>query len=63
MSILYEEYLKDHEAPEDAQYYTCGPPMMSKALVKMLTELGWKRMVFIWMTLGDDEDFLAYCRD
>ncbi len=38
--MLYEEYLKDHEAPEDAQYYTCGPPMMTKALIKMLTELG-----------------------
>ncbi|MCP4460173.1 MAG: NADH:ubiquinone reductase (Na(+)-transporting) subunit F, partial [Cytophagales bacterium] len=41
--VLYREYLREHEAPEDVQYYTCGPPMMTKALVKMLTELGGGR--------------------
>ncbi|MCI5227689.1 MAG: NADH:ubiquinone reductase (Na(+)-transporting) subunit F [Candidatus Electrothrix sp. AX2] len=39
-NVLYEEYLKNHEAPEDIQYYTCGPPMMTQSLVNMLTELG-----------------------
>ncbi|MCI5146311.1 MAG: NADH:ubiquinone reductase (Na(+)-transporting) subunit F, partial [Candidatus Electrothrix sp. AR3] len=37
---LYDHYLKDHEAPEDIQYYTCGPPVMTKSLIGMLTELG-----------------------
>ncbi|MCI5218081.1 MAG: hypothetical protein D3914_02555 [Candidatus Electrothrix sp. LOE2] len=39
-NVLYQEYLKDHEAPEDIQYYTCGPPVMTKSLITMLTELG-----------------------
>jgi Na+-transporting NADH:ubiquinone oxidoreductase subunit F len=38
--VLFENYLKDHEAPEDIQYYTCGPPMMTSSLIAMLTELG-----------------------
>ena len=36
----YNEYLKDHEAPENAEYYLCGPPLMSAAVLKMLDELG-----------------------
>ncbi len=39
-NVLYEEYLKDHPAPEDCEYYMCGPPMMNSAVIKMLTELG-----------------------
>ncbi|MCI5144539.1 MAG: hypothetical protein D3923_03210 [Candidatus Electrothrix sp. AR3] len=39
-NVLYDHYLKDHEAPEDIQYYTCGPPVMTKSLIGMLTELG-----------------------
>ncbi len=39
-NVMYDHYLKDHEAPEDIQYYTCGPPMMTKSLVGMLNELG-----------------------
>lgn len=38
--ILYDNYLKDHEAPEDVHYYTCGPPVMTRSLIAMLTELG-----------------------
>jgi len=38
--ILYERYLKDHPAPEDCEYYLCGPPMMITAMQKMLDELG-----------------------
>ena len=37
---LYESYLKDHPAPEDCEYYLCGPPMMIAATVKMLDDLG-----------------------
>lgn len=39
-NVLYEEYLKDHEAPEDCEYYMCGPPMMNAACIKMLHDLG-----------------------
>jgi len=38
--ILYDNYLKDHPAPEDCEYYMCGPPLMNKAVIKMLDELG-----------------------
>ncbi|AKH69719.1 NADH:ubiquinone oxidoreductase, Na(+)-translocating, F subunit [Spongiibacter sp. IMCC21906] len=39
-TVLYEQYLKDHEAPEDCEYYMCGPPMMNAAVIKMLEDLG-----------------------
>jgi Na+-transporting NADH:ubiquinone oxidoreductase subunit F len=39
-NVLYNEYLKDHPAPEDCEYYMCGPPMMNAAVIQMLTELG-----------------------
>ncbi len=38
--VIYENYLKNHEAPEDIEYYLCGPPMMTAAATKMLDELG-----------------------
>jgi Na+-transporting NADH:ubiquinone oxidoreductase subunit F len=41
--VLYEEYLKDHPAPEDCEYYMCGPPMMNAAVIKMLEDLGVER--------------------
>ncbi len=37
---LYEEYLSGHPAPEDCEYYLCGPPMMNKAATDMLYNLG-----------------------
>ncbi|MBU3070366.1 NADH:ubiquinone reductase (Na(+)-transporting) subunit F [Aestuariicella sp. G3-2] len=39
-NVLYDEYLKDHPAPEDCEYYMCGPPMMNAAVIKMLKDLG-----------------------
>jgi Na+-transporting NADH:ubiquinone oxidoreductase subunit F len=39
-NVLYENYLKDHEAPEDCEFYMCGPPMMNAAVVQMLLDLG-----------------------
>ncbi len=39
-NVLYENYLKDHEAPEDCEYYMCGPPMMNSAVIQMLLNLG-----------------------
>lgn len=38
--VLYQNYLKDHPAPEDCEYYMCGPPMMNAAVIKMLENLG-----------------------
>lgn len=39
-NVLYENYLKDHPAPEDCEFYLCGPPMMNAAVIKMLQDLG-----------------------
>lgn len=39
-NVLYENYLKDHPAPEDCEYYMCGPPMMNAAVIEMLKGLG-----------------------
>ena len=39
-NVLYDNYLKDHPAPEDCEYYMCGPPMMNAAVIKMLQDLG-----------------------
>lgn len=38
--VLFENYLKSHEVPEDIEYYLCGPPMMTQAVLKMLDNLG-----------------------
>lgn len=38
--VLFENYLKSHETPEDIEYYLCGPPMMTQAVLKMLDNLG-----------------------
>jgi len=38
--VLLDHYLKEHEAPEDCEYYLCGPPMMLSACRKMLEDLG-----------------------
>jgi len=39
-NVVYEHYLKDHPAPEDCEFYMCGPPMMNAAVIKMLKDLG-----------------------
>ncbi|AJF07426.1 NADH:ubiquinone reductase (Na(+)-transporting) subunit F [Geoalkalibacter subterraneus] len=39
-TVVYENYLKDHPAPEDCEYYLCGPPMMLVAVREMLENLG-----------------------
>ncbi len=38
--VLLDNYLGDHEEPEDIEYYFCGPPVMNDAVVKMLDNLG-----------------------
>lgn len=39
-AVVYEQYLKDHPAPADIEFYLCGPPLMSAAVLKMLEKLG-----------------------
>jgi len=39
-TILLSEYLKEHPAPEDCEYYLCGPPMLTASVVKMLDDQG-----------------------
>ena len=38
--VVYDHYLKDHPAPEDVEYYLCGPPLMLGAALGMLDDLG-----------------------
>ena len=38
--VIFDKYLKNHEEPEDIEYYLCGPPMMNDAVTKMLYDLG-----------------------
>ena len=38
--VIYDTYLKNHENPEDIEYYMCGPGPMSAAVNKMLDSLG-----------------------
>jgi len=38
--VIYDQYLSKHDAPEDIEYYLCGPPMMNEAVLKMLYNLG-----------------------
>ena len=41
--VLLDNYLKNHEAPEDCEYYMCGPPMMTSAVINTLEDLGVER--------------------
>jgi Na+-transporting NADH:ubiquinone oxidoreductase subunit F len=38
--VLLDNYLKNHDSPEDCEYYLCGPPMMNEAVQSMLDQLG-----------------------
>ena len=38
--VIFNHYLKNHEAPEDIEYYLCGPPLMTNAVTSMLDNLG-----------------------
>jgi Na+-transporting NADH:ubiquinone oxidoreductase subunit F len=39
-NVLNDEYLKNHPAPEDCEYYLCGPPIMNKCVTDMLINMG-----------------------
>lgn len=49
---LLEAYLKGHPAPEDCEYYLCGPPMMTRAVVDMLHNLGVERDSILFDDFG-----------
>lgn len=39
-NVVRDNYLKDHPAPEDCEYYMCGPPIMNSSVISMLKNLG-----------------------
>jgi len=41
--VVYDQYLKSHPAPEECEYYLCGPPLMAAAVIDMLESLGVER--------------------
>jgi Na+-transporting NADH:ubiquinone oxidoreductase subunit F len=41
--VLHDNYLKEHPAPDDIEYYMCGPPVMSQSVIHMLDNLGVER--------------------
>jgi len=49
---LYNTYLKNHRNPEDCEYYMCGPPMMTRSVVDMLTGLGVERENILFDDFG-----------
>ena len=51
-SALYENYLKNHEEPEEIEYYLCGPPMMIDAVQKMLDSLGVPQEMIAFDSFG-----------
>ena len=51
-NVIYENYLKDHDAPEDIEYYMCGPGPMAKAVEKMLYDLGVPRNMLMFDDFG-----------
>ena len=42
-NVLFDEYIKNHPAPEDCEYYLCGPPIMNSSVINMLIENGVER--------------------
>ena len=50
--VIYETYLKDHETPEDIEYYMCGPGPMAEAVKKMLWNLGVPREMLMFDDFG-----------
>ena len=52
-NVLFENYLKDHPAPEDIEYYMCGPPMMIAAVVQLLEDLGVEEENILFDDFGD----------
>jgi Na+-transporting NADH:ubiquinone oxidoreductase subunit F len=52
-TVLYDNYLKDHPAPEDCEYYLCGPPMMNAAIIRLLEDLGVEKENVLFDDFGE----------
>ena len=52
-TVLYENYLRDHPAPEDCEYYLCGPPMMNAAINRLLEDLGVEKDNVLFDDFGE----------
>lgn len=50
--VVYREYLAKHPAPEECEYYLCGPPLMNAAVLKMLDDLGVERDSILFDDFG-----------
>ncbi len=56
--VVYKSYLKQHSRPQDCEYYLCGPPLMIKAVLAMLEDIGVsKQNIFNDDFGGADNDF------
>ena len=51
--VMYHNYLRDHPAPEDCEYYLCGPPLMIAAVTHLLDELGVEPENVLFDDFGD----------
>ena len=51
--VLHDLYLKDHPAPEDCEYYLCGPPLMIAAVTHLLEDLGVEKENVLFDDFGD----------
>ncbi|MCH1929652.1 NADH:ubiquinone reductase (Na(+)-transporting) subunit F [Shewanella sp. A25] len=52
-NVIYENYLKNHKAPEDCEYYMCGPPIMNSSVINMLESLGVESENILLDDFGD----------
>ena len=50
--VLLDKYLDKHPAPEDVEYYLCGPPQMLTACMNMLSDLGVEREAIMFDDFG-----------
>ena len=52
VNCIRDTYLKDHEAPEDCEYYLCGPPMLIKTVTDYLDSLGVDKDAIMYDNFG-----------
>ena len=52
VNCIRDTYLKDHEAPEDCEYYLCGPPMLIKTVTDYLDSLGFDKVAIMYDNFG-----------
>ena len=50
--VIFEQYLKNHPAPEEIEYYICGPPLMLQAVRTMLDRLGVPENMILFDDFG-----------